>query len=534
MRSRSLLLTLCLAVLASPLSAVVTPTGNQLWHLDTPLVQETAQAVDNLGSALAEGDFDHDGYADLAIGIPGRDFLFGVDNIGAVLVLYGSPDGLGTAGQQILTQGSGQVEDGDLFGWALASGDFDGDGFDDLAVGAPDEDLPGPAGDLVNAGNVTVFYGSATGLGTSEAWDQDVAGVPGAAETGDLFGSSLASGDFDRDGRDDLAVGAYGDTVGGQSSAGLVILLFGSSSGLTASGSQRFRQGFNGLGDSAEVGDGFGFSLAAGDFDDNGYDDLVIGAPAEDHEALGAVNAGVIHVLYGGPGGLDPADSELVWQGSGVILGTPEDGDFFGWSLAVGRVDSDREDDLVVGAPGEFISALAEGQVHVLFGGIGGFPAAANLILNEETPGINSELADDGFGETVAAGDLDGNGLAEVIIGIPDQAIRRPGLPPLPDAGLVWVMYGTPTPAIGTLQKISHYDQGVAAIAGPAGTADRFGSALVVGDFDGGGGGELAVGIPGREVSGEAGAGAVVVLTSALFTDGFESGDLSAWSTAVP
>jgi hypothetical protein len=173
---------------------------------------------------------------------------------------------------------------------------------------------------------------------------------------------------------------------------------------------------------------------------------------------------------------------------------------------------------------------LADGQVHVLFGGIGGVPNGGNLVVNDDTPGVNSGLPDNSFGQVVGSGDLDGDGRDEAIVGIPLQGLRQSGVPDLTETGLVWVISGThDLSTIGGFQRISH-ETGVATIAGPAADFDRFGAAVAVGDFDGDGAGELVVGIPGRDVGGKAAAGAVVVLTSALFADGFESGDTSAWS----
>jgi hypothetical protein len=518
---------------AGTAAASLTATENQLWHLDTPLIDGVAVADDRFGSAIATGDFDADGYDDVAIGIPRRDFLFGVDDIGAVLVLYGSPGGLGAAGHQILTQGAGLTEQGDQFGRALASGDFDDDGYDDLAVGAPLEDL-GASQQILNAGAVSVFYGSAAGLGEPELWHQNVAGVAGAAEDFDGFGASLAVGDFDLDGCDDLAVGSPGDSVDGLPEAGLVHVLYGSSSGITADGSQRFRQGYGGLADTASAYDVFGFSLTTGDFDDNGYDDLVIGVPSEDLAIALELfpDAGRVHVLYGGPGGLDASDSTTWDQGSDGITGVLESDDLFGYSVAAGDVDGNGVDDLAVGTPGQ-ATGLYKGQVHLLFGGPSGVGADGNLVVNEASDGIWSGGVNNFFGEVLATGNIDGNGGLEVIVGTPHQRLRRVGEPPLEDAGGAWVLRGGPGPTVEPAQWIGHQENGVAAIAGPA-DEDLFGAALGVGDFDGDGTAELAVGLPHREVSGRASAGAVVVLTSRLFSDGFESGDTGAWSATSP
>jgi hypothetical protein len=155
-------------------------------------------------------------------------------------VLYGSARGLTAAGDQLWSQDGeanrgdiiGSPEGGDLFGEALASGDFNGDGADDLAVGVPFEDLGGTA----DAGFVNVLYGRRFfGLDApgNQSFDQDSAGLTStAAETDDRFGQTLAVGDFNGDGRDDLAVGVPLEDIGSTSDAGIVQILYGSEGGI--------------------------------------------------------------------------------------------------------------------------------------------------------------------------------------------------------------------------------------------------------------------------------------------------------------
>ena len=104
-------------------------------------------------------DFDRDGYADLAIGVPGEG-TGTLTSAGALNVLYGTPDGISASGDQLWEQGELVLEDGteenDRFGWALSAGDFDGDGAADLAVGVPYEDI----GNAEDGGAVHVLYGA--------------------------------------------------------------------------------------------------------------------------------------------------------------------------------------------------------------------------------------------------------------------------------------------------------------------------------------------------------------------------------------
>jgi len=111
------------------------------------------------------------------------------------------------------------------FGYALAAGDMDGDGSDDLAIGVPGEGSGA-------SGAVIALYGGASGLtpSGSRIWTQDSSGVPGTREHGDHFGATLAISDFGRSGRADLAVGAPGEDLAGRSDAGVVGLLYGRTS----------------------------------------------------------------------------------------------------------------------------------------------------------------------------------------------------------------------------------------------------------------------------------------------------------------
>ena len=249
---------------------------------------------DSFGYALAAGDFNHDGYDDLAIGVPGE------DGVGAVLVVYGSQWSLLFAnhwyfGQWDLNQ---TTQTGARFGDALAAGDFDGDGYDDLAVGAVGYDATET---LLDVGLVAVVYGSSAGLGPGRVtwlWEDLLFG-PGNSESGDHFGAALAAGDFTGDGRTDLAIGipSENDAV---VDAGAVAVLPGTPQGL-AGGARRLRPASFPLGliPDADAGSPlYGLALAAGDFDGNGFDDLALGAPDRDDAAAG-VDVGGTAVLFG-------------------------------------------------------------------------------------------------------------------------------------------------------------------------------------------------------------------------------------------
>jgi hypothetical protein len=294
----------------------------------------------------------------------------------------------------------------DNFGLALAAGDFDNDSFADLAVGAPFETV----GSVVEAGAVNVLYGSAGGLtgAGSQIFTQDTAGVGSRAEVFDSFGRALAAGDFDNDSFADLAVGAPNETVGAIDFAGAVNVLYGSAGGLTGAGSQIFTQDSAGVGSSAEAFDSFGLALAAGDFDNDTFADLAVGAPLEN---VGSVEgAGAVNVLYGSAGGLTGAGSQVFTQNTPGVGSSAERSDVFGLALAAGDFDNDSFADLAVGAPFENVGSVEQaGAVNVLYGSAGGLTGAGSQVFTQDTAGVGSSAETfDSFGSALAASDTEG------------------------------------------------------------------------------------------------------------------------------
>ncbi len=301
---------------------------SQTWTEDKPLVPNTSAGDESFGAALAAGDFNNDGFDDLAIGVPGEDPQGGTTTAvdgGAVIVLRGSSSGLTGVGSQFWSQANlaGDHEHGDAFGYSLAAGDFDDDGFDDLAVGVPGEDV----GSLRSAGAVNVVYGSASLLTSSGngIWYQGNNNVVGVAETGDAFGATLAAGDLNGDGADDLAIGVPSEDVGDVPDAGAISVLLGSASGLSGSGSHIVHQDTASIEGVAEAADAFGSSVSAGDFHGDGRDDLAVGVPGESADGFGG--AGAVNVLYGAAWGPSSSGDQIWHQGVAGIEGVVEQRD---------------------------------------------------------------------------------------------------------------------------------------------------------------------------------------------------------------
>lgn len=479
-------------------------------------------------------DFNNDGYADLAVGVPNdvtgdRDF-----SAGAVNVFYGGPDGFemgccaGRPGPQILTQDSPNVQgsgsESDDFGTALASCDYNGDGFTDLAIGMPGRQVTGGT----HGGAVNVIYGSFAGLTTTagsnipapQFWSQDSSGIPGVAENGDRFGETLACGDFDNDGLGDLAIGVPSEDIGSISGAGMVHVLYGTSTnGLTASGDQEWNQDTLGIPDQVEQSDRFGDALAAGDFDGNGCDDLVIGSP---HETLSVSGtnfswAGAVTVIYGdATEGLTSTKSNFpaaqLWtQNSSFVPDAVEQGDEFGMSLTTGNFNGGNTDLAIGSREGVFIIHGRNGGLSatsgVVIGGNQNVTAqqwtAGSLGFSAYEPGFYFDLA-------LASGDFDGDGFHDLAMG--SQAVTLS--PSLSSAGAVFVVYGSTYGLTTSFKAPQMWTEDSTDIAGTAAQNDRFGWAVAAGGYGSGNGlqDDLVIGVPDQQVGSATTAGAINVI----------------------
>jgi hypothetical protein len=373
-------------------------------------------------SVSSAGDVNKDGFDDLIVGAVGAD-ANGNSYSGASYVVFGKANNtsvnlsaLGTGGFVINGAAAG-----DRSGRSVSSaGDVNGDGLDDLIVGAYYAD---PNGD--KSGASYVVFGKAGGakveLSDIASGTSTLGFVINGAAIYDRSGFSVSSaGDVNNDGLDDLIVGAWGADPNGNSYSGASYVVFGKANNTSVNLSALGTGGFviNG----AAAGDLSGYSVSsAGDVNGDGLDDLIVGA--KNAAPNGITNAGASYVVFGKAGGTPINLSDVAGGNSnlGFVINGAGANDQSGRSVrSAGDVNGDGLDDLIIGARYADANGTDSGASYVVFGKTDGTKVELSAIVSGDGGGfvINGASANDQSGQSVSsAGDVNGDGFDDLIVG---------------------------------------------------------------------------------------------------------------------
>lgn len=334
------------------------------------------------GTAVASaGDVNGDGYADVIIGALQRDNV--QVNEGAAFVIHGAATGLaGTVAWAV----EGQQDEAN-FGIAVASaGDVNRDGYADVIVSASGYD-----NGQTDEGRVYVYHGSASGLSTTPAWTME------PDQAGADFGTSVASaGDVNGDGYADVIIGAF-FFDNGETNEGRAFVYQGGATGLSTTAA------WTSEGNQANAWHGVSVG-SAGDVNGDGYADVIVGANKFDN---GQTDEGRALVYYGSPSGVS---ATAAWSAEG----DQADARFGNWVTTAGDVNGDGYADVIIGAPQFDNGEADEGKAFVFYGGASGLSLSADWTVESDQVGAR-------LGTSVAAaGDVNGDGYADVITGAPE------------------------------------------------------------------------------------------------------------------
>jgi hypothetical protein len=362
--------------------------------------------------SLATGDFNDDGFDDLLVGAPLADGPGDArENTGEAYLIFGSeqPAAIVDLAQEAPVTITGE-NPGDNLGFTVASGDVNGDGRDDAIVGAR---FAAAGGDLA-AGKAYVFFGreDISGAFDTAAGDQDATVV---GRSGDFLTIALATGDVNQDDIDDLLLGAAGASGpnGDRPAAGSVVVVLGATD-LAVTDLRQEDPFFRVHG--ATSGDNLPNHLAAGDPNGDGGEELIIGAPLVDGE--NREDAGSVYIVPVPEGG---GELDLAAGGDYTQITGGARKDLLGFQVASGDVNDDGVDDVIAGArdaDGVGDAVNNGGEVHILFGG-DRLPAGRDLLNDRTDVQIASGDPNDSLGFSVAQGDVNGDGISDVLTGAP-------------------------------------------------------------------------------------------------------------------
>ncbi|MDX3278367.1 FG-GAP repeat protein [Streptomyces scabiei] len=415
--------------------------------------------------------------------------------------------------------------------------DFNGDGYLDIAVGMPDSTVKGKA----KAGYVSVIYGGSGAPYQSHGEiGQDEPGIPGTPEAGDRFGSSVTPVDVDGDGDFELAVGASGESLTSDQykDEGIITVLDYSNGDIKGTTVARGTTEYSGIGS----------TVAAGDYDGDGDADLAYGENSEEDGTLrfrpgpltsdrvagtslrrysmGGRTLDLATGDFDGDGRDDLATTWRALEDSGTFItrwnDRAEPAQWWsdpdrGSALAVADFDRDGTDDLAVGpvqpnseSDTTHCQDRLGGAVLLFKGSKSTAFGTENECFTQSSPDVggNAEEGDD-FGAALAAGDLNGDDLPELVVGVPGEDVGT-----LKDAGGYVVLNGTEHGLRGGLAR----SQSTPNMQGAAEAGDRFGAQVAVGDYNSDGLRDTAVSAPGENAGGPTSGGVWFVPSSTVET----------------
>ncbi len=425
---------LAFALLPTLAHAQLVPTAAQKIDSTQGSFVGPLDSGDRFGRAvMGIGDVDGDGIPDCAVGARSDDD--GGTDAGAVYILFLNADATVRAEQKISAIAGGlpvgTLEAGDFFGYGISSpGDLDGDGVNDIAVSAPNDDDAG-----TNAG--ALYLLELTVAGTVKSTTKITNGTPGFGSPlsqGDIFGSGGGTvGDLNGDGWQDLAVPSPGDDDGGNNRGAFYLLFLGP--GGTIQSVQKYSDTAGGFGGTLSNSDAFGGRQVSniGDLDGDGRDELAVGAFLDDD---GGTDRGAFWILF-----MDAAfqvtAEQKISQTQGGFPSAIGDGDLFGMTVVpTGDTNQDGVPDVIVGSNRDDDGGLNRGAVFtVTLNADGTVQGAEKISTTAGSAGLSGFFLLDGerFGRALGVlGDLRGDG--SLSIGIGAGAGAQSG------GGAIWIL----------------------------------------------------------------------------------------------